>query len=62
MELVGLQGLLLQAGRWAASAMSLGRAIVSEAPVCLMDDPPSNLDAVAPRCREIRTPSGWGSP
>ena len=49
MELLGLQGLLhrkpaeLSGGQ--RQRVALGRAIVSEAPVCLMDEPLSNLDA-----------------
>jgi len=48
-ELLGLQGLLhrkpaeLSGGQ--RQRVALGRAIVSEAPVCLMDEPLSNLDA-----------------
>ena len=48
-ELIGLQGLLhrkpaeLSGGQ--RQRVALGRAIVSEAPVCLMDEPLSNLDA-----------------
>jgi sn-glycerol 3-phosphate transport system ATP-binding protein len=49
MGLLGLQGLLhrkpaeLSGGQ--RQRVALGRAIVSEAPVCLMDEPLSNLDA-----------------
>ena len=48
-DLLGLQGLLqrkpaeLSGGQ--RQRVALGRAIVSEAPVCLMDEPLSNLDA-----------------
>jgi sn-glycerol 3-phosphate transport system ATP-binding protein len=48
-QLLGLQGLLhrkpaeLSGGQ--RQRVALGRAIVSEAPVCLMDEPLSNLDA-----------------
>ena len=48
-ELLGLRGLLhrkpaeLSGGQ--RQRVALGRAIVSEAPVCLMDEPLSNLDA-----------------
>ncbi len=61
MELLGLQGLLerkpaeLSGGQ--RQRVALGRAIVSEAPVCLMDEPLSNLDAKLRHemRREIRT-------
>jgi sn-glycerol 3-phosphate transport system ATP-binding protein len=60
-ELLGLQGLLhrkpaeLSGGQ--RQRVALGRAIVSEAPVCLMDEPLSNLDAKLRHemRREIRT-------
>src|SRR6185436_17133894 len=48
-ELLGLDGLLdrkpsqLSGGQ--QQRVALGRAIVAEAPVCLMDEPLSNLDA-----------------
>src|SRR5512137_567417 len=49
MELLGLQGLLLRKPAELSGGqrqrVALGRAIVSEAPVCLMDEPLSNLDA-----------------
>jgi sn-glycerol 3-phosphate transport system ATP-binding protein len=59
--LLGLQGLLqrkpaeLSGGQ--RQRVALGRAIVSEAPVCLMDEPLSNLDAKLRHemRREIRT-------
>jgi sn-glycerol 3-phosphate transport system ATP-binding protein len=48
-ELLGLQGLLLRKPAELSGGqrqrVALGRAIVSEAPVCLMDEPLSNLDA-----------------
>lgn len=60
-DLLGLQGLLhrkpaeLSGGQ--RQRVALGRAIVSEAPVCLMDEPLSNLDAKLRHemRREIRT-------
>jgi sn-glycerol 3-phosphate transport system ATP-binding protein len=60
-ELLALQGLLqrkpseLSGGQ--RQRVALGRAIVSEAPVCLMDEPLSNLDAKLRHemRREIRT-------
>jgi sn-glycerol 3-phosphate transport system ATP-binding protein len=48
-ELLGLQGLLLRKPAELSGGqrqrVALGRSIVSEAPVCLMDEPLSNLDA-----------------
>jgi len=48
-ELLGLQGLLgrkpAQLSGGQRQRVALGRAIVAEAPVCLMDEPLSNLDA-----------------
>ena len=61
MELLGLQGLLLRKPAELSGGqrqrVALGRAIVSEAPVCLMDEPLSNLDAKLRHemRREIRT-------
>jgi len=60
-ELLGLQGLLLRKPAELSGGqrqrVALGRAIVSEAPVCLMDEPLSNLDAKLRHemRREIRT-------
>jgi len=60
-ELLGLQGLLLRKPSELSGGqrqrVALGRAIVSEAPVCLMDEPLSNLDAKLRHemRREIRT-------
>jgi sn-glycerol 3-phosphate transport system ATP-binding protein len=59
--LLGLQGLLLRKPAELSGGqrqrVALGRAIVSEAPVCLMDEPLSNLDAKLRHemRREIRT-------
>jgi len=60
-ELLGLQGLLLRKPAELSGGqrqrVALGRAIVSQAPVCLMDEPLSNLDAKLRHemRREIRT-------